>query len=94
VPNVFLEATLSSHGPWNAAHFNNLTYDSLVKQYVAALDLSTQRAIAGRIEKLLLAETPVVIPYWMDAIVVTSKDVWGVNPTAAGPLYLNRAYKS
>jgi peptide/nickel transport system substrate-binding protein len=94
VPNVFLEATLSSHGPWNAARFHNATYDKLVNQYAAALDLSTQRAIAGRIEKRLLGETPIIIPYWMDAIVVTTNDVWGVNPTAPGPLYLNRAYKS
>ena len=36
VPNVFLEAPLTSDGPWNAARFHNKQYDTLVKQYVAA----------------------------------------------------------
>jgi len=53
VPNVFLEAPLTSSGPWNAAHFKNKTYDGLVKQYVAAVDLQTQRSLAGKIETLL-----------------------------------------
>ena len=39
-----------------------LQYDSLVKQYVAALDLQTQKTIAGKIETLLLQETPIVYP--------------------------------
>ncbi len=72
VPNVFLEAPLTSKGPWNAAHFHNSTYDSLVKQYVAALDLQTQRQIAGKIERLLLAETPIVIPYWIDGLTAST----------------------
>ena len=42
-PNVYLTAPLTSSGTWNAAHFKNKQYDSLVKQYVAALDLQTQK---------------------------------------------------
>ena len=30
VPNVFLDAPLTSDGPWNAAHFKNPQYDTLV----------------------------------------------------------------
>jgi peptide/nickel transport system substrate-binding protein len=94
VPNVFLEAPLTSSGPWNAARFKNPTYDSLVKQYVAALDLSAQRAIAGKIENLLLQETPLVIPYWIDGLTASSSGVGGLNPTSIAQLYLNSAYKS
>ena len=60
VPNVYLSSPLTSKGPWNAAHFKNSQYDSLVKQYVAALDLQTQKQVAGKIERLLLQETPIV----------------------------------
>ena len=49
-------------GTWNAARFKNTEYDSLVKQYVAALDPAAQRTIAGKIERLLLQETPIVYP--------------------------------
>ncbi len=94
VPNVFLEAPLTSGGPWNAAHFKNPTYDNLVKQYVAAVDLQTQKTIAGKIETLLLDETPLIIPYWIDGLTATSPSVHGVNPTSISAIYLKDAYKS
>ena len=94
VPNVFLEAPLTSAGPWNAAHFKNPTYDKLVKQYVAAVDLQTQKTLAGQIETLLLAQTPLVIPYFIDGLTATTPQVHGVNPTSISAIYLNKAYKS
>ncbi len=94
VPNVYLESPLTSAGPWNAARFKNPQYDALVRQYVAALDLQTQKTIAGKIETLLLAETPVVIPYWIDGMTASTPNVGGLNPTSIAQLYLNQAYKS
>jgi peptide/nickel transport system substrate-binding protein len=94
VPNVFLEAPLTTDGPWNAARFHNKTYDSLVAQYVAALDLQAQRAVAGKIQRLLLAETPIVIPYWIDGLTASTPNVGGLNPTSTSQLYLDKAYKS
>ena len=94
VTNVFLEALLTSNGPWNAARFKNPTYDKLVGQFVAALDLSAQRTIAGQIQTLLLAETPLVIPYWIDGLTASTPSVGGLNPTSIAQLYLNTAYKS
>jgi peptide/nickel transport system substrate-binding protein len=94
VPNVYLEAPLTSSGPWNAARFHNPTYDSLVKQYVAATDLQTQQSIAGKIERLLLEQTPIVIPYWIDGLTASTPNVGGLNPTSIAQLYLNTAYKS
>jgi peptide/nickel transport system substrate-binding protein len=94
VPNVYLEAPLTSTGPWNAAHFKNPAYDKLVKQYVAAVDLQTQKSIAGKIETLLLAETPLIIPYWIDGLTATRPSVHGVNPTSISAIYLKDAYIS
>lgn len=94
VPNVFLDAPLTSDGPWNAARFHNKRYDSLVRQYVAALDLQAQRKIAGDIERLLLAETPIVIPYWIDSLTASTSGVGGLKPTSLGPIFLGQAYKS
>jgi peptide/nickel transport system substrate-binding protein len=92
VPNVFLESPLESGGPWNAARFRNKTYDNLVKQYVAAVDLQTQRTIAGKIETLLLAETPLVIPYFADILAATTKLVHGVNVNGFA-VFLRNAYR-
>ncbi|HUB03964.1 MAG TPA: ABC transporter substrate-binding protein [Solirubrobacteraceae bacterium] len=94
VPNVYLTAPLTSSGTWNAARFKNPTYDGLVKQYVAALDLQAQKQVAGKIQRLLLQETPVVYPYWIDGLTASTPGVGGLNPTSIAQLYLNTAYKS
>jgi peptide/nickel transport system substrate-binding protein len=94
VPNVFLTAPLESSGTWNAAHFKNSQYDKLAAQYVAAVDLSTQRTIAGQIETLLLQETPIIYAYFYNYLTATAKNVSGVYPTAIGHLFLYNATKS
>jgi len=100
VPNVFLGAPLETidakagTGSWNAAHFNNSQYDGLVSQYVAALDLSAQRSVAGQIETLLLNETPIIYGYFYNFLSATAMGVTGVYPTAIGHLFLNNAAKS
>ena len=92
VPNVFLTSPLTSTGTWNAARFKDPTYDKLVKQYVAAVDLQIQRQIAGKIQTLLLAQTPIVIPYFIDGLTATKSNVQGVNPTSISQIYLDKAY--
>jgi peptide/nickel transport system substrate-binding protein len=100
VPNVFLTAPLETTnaktgtGPWNAAHFSNTQYNSLVKQYVAAVDLSSQRTVAGKIETLLLDQTPIIFGYFYNYLSASAKNVTGAYPTAIGHLFLNKVTKS
>lgn len=94
VPNVFLGAPLATGGAWNAAHFNNKAYDALFKQYVAALDLQTQKTLAGKIETLLLEQTPLIIPYFIDGLSSTTTSVHGLNPTSISQLFLGQTYKA
>ncbi len=91
VPNIFLEAPLESKGVWNAAHFKDPAYDKLVKQYVAAIDLSSQRSIAGKIEQLLLTQTPIIYPYFYNYLAAVARNVSGVRPTPTGQLFLQNA---
>ncbi len=91
VPNVFLSAPLTSDGTWNSAHFKNAEYDSLVKGYVAALDLESQRASASKIQNLLLDETPVIFSYFYDFLTAVKKGATGVEPTAMSHLFLGKA---
>ncbi|MEZ2331986.1 ABC transporter substrate-binding protein [Mesorhizobium sp. RCC_202] len=93
VPNVYLAAPLKSDGTWNAAHFKNKDYDQLATSYIAALDLEAQKADAGKIQKLLLEETPVVFGYFYDYLTATAKGVEGVQPTAMSQLFLEKASK-
>jgi peptide/nickel transport system substrate-binding protein len=100
VPNVFLTSPLQTTnaktgtGSWNSAHFANSQYDSLVAQYVAAVDLSSQQSLAGQIETLLLAQTPIIFGYFYNYLTATAKNVSGVYPTAIGHLFLYDATKS
>jgi peptide/nickel transport system substrate-binding protein len=100
VPNVFLTSPLETYnaktgtGTWNAAHFANAQYDKLVAQYIAASDLGTQKTLAGQIETLLLAQTPIVFGYFYNYLTATIKGVTGVYPTAVGHLFLYDAAKS
>jgi peptide/nickel transport system substrate-binding protein len=100
VPNVFLTAPLETTnaktgtGSWNAAHFANTQYDSLAAQYIAAIDLSTQRSLAGQIETLLLDQTPIIYAYFYNYLTATASTVSGVYPTAIGHLFLYNATKS
>ncbi len=91
VPNVFLSAPLTSDGPWNSAHFHSKDYDGLVKQYVAAVDLQAQRTAAGKIEQLLLDESPVLFPYFYFHMSGTLTNIAGVEPTAMGHVRLTKA---
>jgi peptide/nickel transport system substrate-binding protein len=78
VPNVFLSACYLSDqkvGTYNAAHFRNSEYDGLYADYVAALDVDSQRAVAKQIQELLLDETPIVIPYFYNFLAAAAANV-------------------
>ncbi|ATU95011.1 ABC transporter substrate-binding protein [Phyllobacterium zundukense] len=94
VPNVLLSAPLKSDGTWNSARFKNSEYDQLVSSYIAALDLESQKQTAGKIQRLLLEETPVIFGYFYDYLSATAKGVTGVHPTAISQNYLDRASKA
>ena len=91
VPNVLLGAPLLSKGTWNAAHFKNPQYDSLVADYVAQVDLQKQQELAGQIETLLLDETPIIFAYFYQFLSAFGTNVTGVRTTAIGHVFLGGA---
>jgi peptide/nickel transport system substrate-binding protein len=94
VPNVYLTASLSGDpkvGVWNSAHFKNAQYDDLVKQYVAALDLDTQRGVAKQIQELLLDETPIIFPYFYNFLSAASPKLKNAVSAATGQFDLSKA---
>ena len=100
VPNVFLGAPLETTNaktrgrPVERRALQNSSYNSLVTKFNAAVDLSTQRSLAGQIETLLLAQTPIVFGYFYNYLTATAQGVSGVYPTAIGHLFLYNAAKS
>jgi peptide/nickel transport system substrate-binding protein len=64
-----------------------------VSGYVGALDLESQRAAAGKIQRLLLDETPIIFGYFYDYLAVTAKNVVGVDVTAMSQVFVDKAKK-
>jgi len=98
VPNVLLNAALTSKavpskkaGTWNAAHFKNKKYDSLVKQFGAVVSLADQKKISKQIELLLLDQTPVIFPYFYNSLNAGSPKVQGYAVDQLGSVYVSKA---
>jgi peptide/nickel transport system substrate-binding protein len=94
VPNVYLTAALSGDpkvGVWNSAHFANDEYDQLVRQYVAALDVDSQKAVAKQIQELLLDETPIIFPYFYNFLSAAKPNLQGAVSAATGQFDLSKA---
>ncbi|MFM0740556.1 ABC transporter substrate-binding protein [Paraburkholderia xenovorans] len=92
VPNLVLNAPLKTGGAWNAAHFANPAYDKLALAYAAAADLASQREVAGKISRLLLDETPLIIGTYRDALTASVSNLAGVQFAAIPQLLLDKAY--
>jgi hypothetical protein len=65
----------------------------LSNDYIAAVDIASQRQIAGQIETLLLNEAPIIYSYFYYYLSASAKNVTGVYPTAIGHLFLDNATK-
>ncbi len=94
VPNVYLTAPLSGDpkiGVWNSAHFKNDEYDALVKDYVAALDVDSQKGVAKSIQELLLDETPIIFPYFYYFLAAAKPTLKGAVSAATGQFDLSKA---
>jgi peptide/nickel transport system substrate-binding protein len=89
-----LQSTLTSKGVWNASHYKNPKMDSLYKQFVKAIDVSTQQKLAGQIQTLLLADTPLIIPYFEDELSASKPNVHGLIGSQIQQLFLDKAYLS
>lgn len=89
VPNVYLTAAFETHGIWNAAHYSNKAFDRAAKSYIAAIALKDQRKYAGQMEKILLHDTPVIIPYFYDFTGAGTTNVKGYKADAQGSVFLS-----
>ena len=56
-----------------------------------AIDISSQKTVASKIEQLLLDETPMLIPYNYDALTAMKKNIKGIETTGMGHVNLNKA---
>jgi len=90
VPNVFLTAALETGGVWNAAHYSNPQFDAAAKSFIGAISLSDQRTYAKQAETILLADTPVIFPYFYQYLAAGTKAVKGYYADPQGTVFLSK----
>jgi peptide/nickel transport system substrate-binding protein len=89
VPNVLLTAAFHTKGIWNAAHYSNKKFDRAAKSFIAAIALKDQQKYAGIMQRILLHDTPVIIPYFYDFLGAGTTNVKGYKSDAQGSVYLS-----
>lgn len=91
VPNVYLKAVLTSDGVWNAPHIKNKELDRAIADFTAALDPGAQKTAASKVQKMLVEETPLIIPYFYFFLTGVKNNVGGVTASPMGHVELEQA---
>ena len=80
VPTTYLNAALKSGGVWNAARYANKKFDKSVADFIASVDLQSQKKFAKAIQTQLLKDTPAIYAYFYNFIAAASPKVKGYVP--------------
>jgi peptide/nickel transport system substrate-binding protein len=80
VPTTYLNAALKSGGVWNAARYANKKFDKTVADFIASVDLQSQKKFAKAIQTELLKDTPAIYAYFYNFIAAASPKVKGYVP--------------
>jgi peptide/nickel transport system substrate-binding protein len=88
VPNAILTSAYKTGGVWNASHYSNKAMDKLIDQFTSSADLGTQRSLAAKIQKIFLADTPVILPYFYNYLAAGKPSIKGYVADAVGLIRL------
>jgi peptide/nickel transport system substrate-binding protein len=89
VPNVYLTSAFGTKGIWNAAHYSNKKFDRAAKSFIGAIAIKDQRKYAGQMQRVLLHDTPVIIPYFYDYLGAGTTNVKGYKSDAQGTVFVS-----
>ncbi len=91
VPDVYLNASLSTKGAWNSAQYSNPEYDKAFENYQASVGVDAQRDAARKIAEILLEDTPTLFPYFFNYLSAHSDQFANIGVTAIGHMFLGNA---
>lgn len=91
VPDVYLNASLSTNGAWNSAQYASPEYDQAFRNYQASVGVDAQRQAAGEIERILLEDSSTLFPYFFNYLSAHRKEFANVGVTAIGHMFLGNA---
>jgi peptide/nickel transport system substrate-binding protein len=91
VPDVFLNAALSTGGVWNSSQYSNPAFDEAFAAYSAAVDVEAQTEAAGTLEQLLNDEVPIGVPFFYNFLSGHTNAFQGVRSSALGQMFVDKA---
>ena len=93
-PDIYFGRALATDGDWNSSNYNSAEFDSLFKDYQAAVDVDGQKTAVGQIQRLLHEDMPAVYHTFFNYLSGHSTSVKDVQTTALGHLLFQKATKS
>ena len=90
-PDVYLNAALKGKGVWNSSQYNSPAFDTAFADFQKSVGVDAQKVAAGKLEQLLLDDTPVAVPYFYNFLSAHSKKYAGASVTGLGQLNLSKA---
>lgn len=90
VPNVVTSSAFKTGGVWSSSNYANPAFDKAYDAYSAALTLKEQRKYTGIAQRILLRDTPVIIPYFYNWTMAANKQVKGFKASAIGTIDLSK----
>ena len=91
VPDQNLMREFRSTGDWSASHINSPKLDTAIDEYMSALTFKKKKAASKKIQKVMLDETPVIIMYNTNLLVVVNKNINGVKVNGISQLDLTNS---
>lgn len=91
VPDVYLNASLSTNGAWNSAQYSNPEYDQAFREYQASVGVDAQKQAANKIESILVEDSSTLFPYFFNYLSAHNKEFANVGVTAIGHMFLGNA---
>jgi peptide/nickel transport system substrate-binding protein len=91
VPDVYLNASLSTNGAWNSAQYSSPEYDQAFREYQASVGVDAQKRAANKIENILVEDSSTLFPYFFNFLSAHNKEFANVGVTAIGHMFLGNA---
>ncbi len=79
VPQIFLNQYVQSDGVWNESHWSNARVDELIATAGSTTDEQARIDAYHEIQQIMLAEGPIIIPYFFAAFMVHDAGVSGIQ---------------
>ena len=89
---LFYSPNFAPAGP-NKTHFKNARYDQLYQQAKLEQDAARRYALYQKMDRLVVAECPVIAVYYDEVVRLTQNNVLGLTPNPMNQLVLERVRK-